>query len=296
MRIQELLSALFELAAVASASSYHLRHVLPSYFKLRDRGQADSPCIPRMKQSIVGVTVLLALWVLEASCTLVLRVSSEWVYIYSWALRIYTQHLMSLVSRFVLPVILLAQIELTTALRYPSDYIKGDEKKGANRNAVHRASLLAFKCVPLLELVRLVAWFYSMHNGSAYSVSCLIEFGTAGLLFLLAALSYVNYLTAKDKTLRDAPRSLAHVYALTFVRHLFDLVLCGVYFKRSLVGFIDIDTSNGDALGSVFIAWTAVGSIYLIHQVFSLEVDNFFWHERPAYLGREALKEKAWRF
>jgi hypothetical protein len=147
--------------------------------------------------------------VLEAGCTLVLRVSSEWVYIYSWALRIYTQHLMSLVSRFVLPVILLAQIELTTALRYPSDYIKGDEKKGANRNAVHRASLLAFKCVPLLELVRLVAWFYSMHNESAYSVSCLIEFGTAGLLFLLAALSYVNYLTAKDKTLRDVS-SLSH--------------------------------------------------------------------------------------
>jgi hypothetical protein len=57
MKIDELLSALFELAAVASASSYHLRHVLPSYFKLRDRGQADSPCIPRIKQSIVGVTV-----------------------------------------------------------------------------------------------------------------------------------------------------------------------------------------------------------------------------------------------
>lgn len=57
MKFDELFSALFELAAVASASSYHLRHVLPSYFKLRDRGQADSPCIPRIKQSIVGVTV-----------------------------------------------------------------------------------------------------------------------------------------------------------------------------------------------------------------------------------------------
>lgn len=125
------------------------------------------------------------------------------------------QGIVALASRFALPILLLAQVELSLALAYQSNSTKGDEKKAAY-HPLQRVGENILTRIPLLSVIRLITYLASFPGESLMILwaSYAMEFSIALILFLVSTASLVYFIAAKETSLRDVSiRPLASLFS-----------------------------------------------------------------------------------